>query len=132
MSSRKTESPSLRRSICSRLVVRASSTIRSECSAREVQIFCPLTTQPSPRRTAAVLIRVVSEPASGSVTANACSRSSPEAIRGSHRCFCSSEPWRSSVPIVYICAWHAPAFAPEALISSRITLAVASGSPAPP
>jgi hypothetical protein len=36
------------------------------------------------------------------------------------------------VPIVYICAWHAPALQPDALISSRITLAAVSESPAPP
>ena len=44
MSTRKTERPSVRLPACSRGVVRASSSIRSECSAREVQIFWPLTT----------------------------------------------------------------------------------------
>ena len=44
MSTRNTESPSVRFFTCSRGVVRASSSIRSECSAREVQIFWPLTT----------------------------------------------------------------------------------------
>ena len=44
MSTRNTERPSVRFFICSRGVVRASSSIRSECSAREVQIFCPLMT----------------------------------------------------------------------------------------
>ena len=44
MSTRNTDSPSVRFFACSRGVVRASSSIRSECSAREVQIFWPLTT----------------------------------------------------------------------------------------
>ena len=44
MSTRKTESPSPRRFTCSTGVVRASSSIRSDCSAREVQTFWPLTT----------------------------------------------------------------------------------------
>ncbi len=35
--------PSLGRAASSRGVVRQSSTIRSECSAREIQIFWPLT-----------------------------------------------------------------------------------------
>ena len=34
--------------------------------------------------------------------------------------------------MMYICAWQAPALQPEALISSRITLAAVSDSPAPP
>jgi hypothetical protein len=42
MSTMKTESPSVRLAARSRGVVRASSSSRSECSAREVQIFCPL------------------------------------------------------------------------------------------
>ena len=37
--------------------------------------------------------------------------------------FCSSDPCRSSVPIMYICAWHAPALAPQRLISSRMIAA---------
>ena len=40
----KTDRPSVRFAVCSRGVVRASSSIRSECSARLVQIFWPLTT----------------------------------------------------------------------------------------
>jgi hypothetical protein len=44
MSTMNTESPSLRFVTSSRGVVRARSSIRSECSARLVQIFCPLTT----------------------------------------------------------------------------------------
>ncbi len=132
MSTMKTEIPSVFFSTCSIGVVRASSTIRSECSARDVQIFWPLTTQPFAVRSARVVIFVVSDPASGSVTPNACSRSSPDAIRGSHCCFCASLPCRSNVPITYICAWQAPGLPPDALISSRIVLAAPIPSPDPP
>ena len=44
MSTMKTDNPSVRLVTFSFGVVRASSNMRSECSAREVQIFCPLTT----------------------------------------------------------------------------------------
>ena len=82
MSTRKVERPCVRRSTWSAGVVRASSSIRSEWSAREVQIFWPRTSQPPSERAAVVWIEVVSEPAVGSVTPKACSRSSPEAMRG--------------------------------------------------
>ena len=82
MSTRNTERPSLFFAVASCGVVRASSTIRSECSAREVQIFWPFTTYTSPRRSAVVRMEVVSVPAVGSVTPKACSRSVPAAIAG--------------------------------------------------
>ena len=44
MSTRKTDSPSVRFFTSAAGVVRASRSIRSECSARDVQTFCPLTT----------------------------------------------------------------------------------------
>ena len=44
MSTRNTDNPSVRFAACWRGVVRAISSMRSECSAREVQIFCPLMT----------------------------------------------------------------------------------------
>ena len=44
MSTMNVDSPSVRFSTWSAGVVRASSSIRSECSARDVQIFCPRTT----------------------------------------------------------------------------------------
>jgi hypothetical protein len=43
-STRNTDSPSVRRATLSAGAVRASSSIMSECMAREVQTFCPLTT----------------------------------------------------------------------------------------
>ena len=66
--------------------------MRSECSARDVQIFWPVIDQPPSTLVANVCSDVVSDPAVGSVTPKACSRSSPEAIFGRYRCFCSSEP----------------------------------------
>ena len=86
----------------------------------------------SPLRTAVVFSCVVSEPVVGSLTPNACSRSSPLAIFGRYSRFCASEPCRSSVPIVYICAWHAPELPPLRLISSRMTDASVTPSPEPP
>ena len=101
--------------------------------AREVQIFWPLTFQePSACRSARVRIRVVSEPAPGSVTPNAWSRRSPAAIAGRYRRFCSSLPCRSTVPMTYICAWHADGLPPDALISSRMIDASVRLAPPPP
>ena len=85
-----------------------------------------------PCRVAIVFSCVVSDPVVGSLTPNACRRSSPLAIFGRNSRFCASEPCRSSVPIVYICAWHAPAFAPLRLISSRMIDASATPRPEPP
>ena len=45
-STRNVESPPVRRSPAAGVEVRASSSMRSECANRLVQIFCPLTSQP--------------------------------------------------------------------------------------
>ena len=82
MSTMNVESPSVLFSTSPAGVVRARSSIRSECSARDVQIFWPVTSQPPSVRVAVVVIDVVSEPAVGSVTPKAWSRNSPEAIFG--------------------------------------------------
>ena len=82
MSTMKVLKPSVFFATWSRGVVRASSSIRSECSARLVQIFWPFTTYPSFVRTAVVRNAVVSVPLVGSVTPNACSRNAPLAIFG--------------------------------------------------
>ena len=58
---------------------------------------------------------MVSVPVVGSVTAIDCSRSSPLAMSGRYCRFCSSEPWRSSVPMLYIWPWQAPALPPRAV-----------------
>ena len=79
---RNTLRPSVRFAPSWRGLVRASSTIRSECSARDVQIFWPSTTYSSPSRAAVVRSASVSVPLVGSVTPNACNRSEPSAMRG--------------------------------------------------
>jgi hypothetical protein len=82
MSTRITDRPSVFFMPSDSGVVRASSSIRSECSARLVQIFCPLITQSSPSRSAEVLSAPVSVPEVGSVTPKACSLNRPAAISG--------------------------------------------------
>ncbi len=56
-----------------------------------IHIFDPLSTQSSPSRLAKVRIDPGSLPESGSVRPKQPMRS-PAAIRGSHSCFCSSDP----------------------------------------
>ncbi len=79
-----------------------------------------------------VRIEEVSLPAEGSVMPKDCSLSSPLAIFGRYFLFCASLQWRSTVPMVYICAWQAAPFAPLRWISSRIAAAAESPRPAPP
>jgi hypothetical protein len=78
------------------------------------------------------LILVVSVPVVGSVTPMDCSRHSPEAMRGRYFSFCACEPWRSSVPMLYIWPWQAPELPPQRLISSMMTLASVRPRPLPP
>ena len=58
-----------------------------------IHIFWPCRIQSSPSRRARVRIEPGSEPESGSVRPKQ-PIASPAAIRGSHSCFCSSEPQR--------------------------------------
>ena len=58
-----------------------------------IHIFWPWRIQSSPSRRARVRIEPGSEPESGSVSPKQ-PIASPAAIRGSHSCFCSSEPQR--------------------------------------
>ena len=106
--------------------------MRSEWSARLVQIFCPSTTQPLPLRRARVRSERVSLPLWGSVTPKACRRRSPRAMAGSQRRFWASLPCRSRVPMMYIWAWQAAALQPLAWMVSSTTLAARSGRPLPP
>ena len=46
--------------------------------------------------------------------------------------FCASLPCRSTVPIVYICAWQAAALHGLSWIVSSTAQAAESGSPEPP
>ena len=71
MSTRKMDMPWCGLAASSRGVVRASSSIRSECSARDVQTFWPLMTHSLPSLRAVVRMRVVSVPDVGSVTPKA-------------------------------------------------------------
>ena len=112
ISTSSTDMPSVGRPLSARGAVRTSSTIRSECSVREINTFWPFTTKSSPSRTAVVRMREVSVPLVGSVTPKACNRSLPAAISGSKRRFCSSLPCLSRVPMVYIWAWQAPPLPP--------------------
>ena len=63
----------------------------SAIEASPIQRFAPDSTQPSPSRTARVAMLAGSLPAVGSVRPKQ-PISSPAAMPGSHRCFCSSEP----------------------------------------
>jgi hypothetical protein len=90
MSTTITESPAVRFAPSMRGPVRPSSSIRSVCSAREVRIFCPLTTKCSPSRFAVARIEEVAEPLVDSVTPKACSRSRPPAMSGSHCACCGA------------------------------------------
>ena len=91
--------------------VRANSVTPNDMSvpAFEMNVFPPLISQPSSRRSARVRIPRASEPASGSVKPNAPS-TRPSASGRSQRSRCSSEPKRYSgnEPIV-TCACHAAA-----------------------
>ena len=104
ISNKKTDKPSVFLLTWFSGVVRANNNIKSECSARLVQIFCPLIIYSSPSLIAVVLKLVVSVPLVGSVTPKACNLSVPSAIFGKYSCFCSGEPCLRTVPIVYICA----------------------------
>ena len=77
------------------LFVTAVITTSPEMSVPALVMNClaPLMTHSPSSRTARVLMLPASEPASGSVNPNA-PRRSPLQSRGSHRCFCSSEPNR--------------------------------------
>ena len=72
---------------------RAQTTATSATDASPIHRFAPSRTQPSPSRRAVVVIAAGSEPPCGSVRAKH-PISSPVAMPGSQRCFCSSEPYR--------------------------------------
>jgi hypothetical protein len=69
----------------------AQITATSAIEARPIHRFAPSITQPSPSRTAEVSMLAGSLPAVGSVRPKQ-PISSPAAMPGSHRCFCSSDP----------------------------------------
>jgi hypothetical protein len=71
--------------------VRAHTTATSAIEPLVIHIFEPLITQSEPSRWAWVFIEAGSEPESASVSPKH-PMASPAAIRGSHSCFCSSDP----------------------------------------
>src|SRR5712692_1021704 len=71
--------------------VRAKTIYRPAYPMLVMKTLVPLRMYPSPWRRALVFNDAASDPAAGSVSANA-PRSSPDARRGSHRRFCSSVP----------------------------------------
>src|SRR5216684_606841 len=98
-----------------------------------MKIFVPLRTYASRVRRAVAWSDAASEPAAGSVSANAPS-SSPEASRGSHFRFCSSVPNSriGSLPTL-VCTSTITEVEAQACASSSMQIAKASASsPAPP
>ena len=80
-----TTNPRIPSSVC------AHTTATSAMPPLVIHIFVPLRIQSSPSRLAVVRMVAGSEPKSGSVSPKQ-PIASPAAIRGSHSCFCSSEP----------------------------------------
>ena len=76
----------------SSVVSRAHTTATSAIPPLVIHILVPLSTQSSPSRRAVVAIEPGSDPESCSVSPKQ-PISSPAAMPGSHRCFCSSEPY---------------------------------------
>ena len=71
--------------------VRAHTTARSAMPPLVIHILVPFSTQSEPSRRALVRTPAGLEPKSGSVRPKQ-PTTSPAAMRGSHSCFCSSEP----------------------------------------
>ena len=71
---------------------RAHTIARSAIPPLVIQSLSPFSTQSDPRRRAVVRMPPGSEPKSGSVSPKQ-PIASPRAIRGSHSCFCSSDPY---------------------------------------
>ena len=82
---RSTTNPRTPSSLC------AHTTATSAMPPFVIHIFEPFSTHPSERRVAVVRMEAGSLPASASVRPKH-PMISPRAIRGSHRCFCSSDP----------------------------------------
>ena len=95
-------------------------------------IFCPLSTKSWPSAVARVLIAATSEPHSGSLIENA-PRTSPVAIFGSNRCFCSLVPCWAIMYATMKCVLITPEIdiQPRAICSTTSAY-VSSDSPSPP
>ncbi len=81
-----TTNPRMPSSVC------AHTTATSAMDPLVIHIFVPLSTQSDPSRRARVRMPPGSDPKSGSVSPKQ-PIASPAAIRGSHSCFCSSDPF---------------------------------------
>jgi hypothetical protein len=73
----------------------AKTMVQAAWPAFVMNVFEPLRTYSLPRRSAFVLIRATSDPASGSLRPNE-QRIGSAASGGSHFCFCSSSPARKT------------------------------------
>ena len=113
--------------------VRANSRKVPEYRPFVIHCFAPVIVQPSPDGSAFVRIAPASEPASGSVRANA-PRCSPRASGGTKRDFCSSVPYASSgrVTALVCTATVTPTPASARESSSSTRMYERKSTPAPP
>jgi hypothetical protein len=111
-------------------VVPASGISRSKCWTWEVKTLCRGPTYRSLQCLAKVMIPVVSELASDSVTANDCSRADPRPARGTTVVLAPRLVSEQLAPRVHL-AWQA-ALAPERLIRSKTMPASSMPSPDSP
>ena len=112
-------------------VVRVSSRIFSDSTALEIQTLRPLMRYRFPSRLAEVVMRLVSNPAPGSVTPKHTCRS-PSTMRGSVRALSSADPCLTTGCIPKIDRWIALAAfiaPPERATSSSNSVASVMPSP---
>ena len=95
----------------------AQTTATSAIEPLVIHVFEPSSTQSSPSRRARVRIEAGSEPWSGSVRPKQ-PIASPAAIRGSHSCFCSSDPKRQIANMARLPCTDTSERMPESLASS--------------
>ena len=110
----------------------AKTTVHAARPAFVMNVFEPLRTYSSPRRSAVVLMRATSEPASGSLRPNE-QRIGSSASGGSHSRFCSSSPAMTTgaEPSVFATIETAMPAQPHES-SSPISIPAKPGSPGPP
>ena len=114
------------------LSVDAKTIDQEACPAFVMNIFEPLRTYSSPRRSAVVLIRATSEPASGSERAKE-QRIGSSRSGGSHLRFCSSDPAISTGPAPSVFATIETAMpAQPHESSSPMSIPSKPGRPGPP
>ena len=110
----------------------AKTTVQAAWPAFVMKVFEPFRTYSSPRRTAVVLIRATSEPASGSVSPKE-QRIGSSSRGGSHSRFCSSEPPIRTGPAPSVFATIDTAMPAQPQDSSSpISIPSKPGNPMPP